>query len=757
MAIPQSDGSIILSTKVDTSGVNKGLNGIKSTVKKIGSIIAVAFGVRALVNFGKEAINLASDLQEVQNVVDVSFGNMRQAMEDFADTAIETYGISKLTAKQTGSSYMAMARGMNIAEKEASDMALTLTGLSADMASFYNIRQDEARTALSAVFTGETETLKRYGILITEVNLQEFARQQGITKSVNAMTQQEKVMLRYNYILKSTQLAQGDFARTQDSWANQTRILSERWKEMQTIFGEAFIRLATLVLPIINKVIDGLVKIAEKAKIASDYIYELFTGKKFQDTSEGISQATEAQDGFTEAIEGTASAQEKFLAGFDKVTKISDSSGGAGGTGTSIAESLNVAPESAGNSAISEEADKIANELANIMKIAGGALLAIGLILLVTGHPLWGIAFVIAGALLFVSGKAVISKTDVGDKVGTLLGDIMLIVGGALLAIGALLCTLGHTGWGVAFIIAGAGIFVSGAATLSEGMLPKKVQEVIDGILALSAGLMLVIGFIMVMSGHITPISIALLIGGATLLVTEVALNWDEMSNKTKTFISVMMGIIGAGLLVLGILVLPSNMALGIGLIIAGVSGLVAPVALNWDAIVEKVKGFFNNIVGIWKKAVENIIKFFGWITDGWKEIGDGLVSAMKAVGNFFIDIFNGLIKGINKAIGAINKIPGVELTKLKSIPHLAQGAVIPPNREFLAVLGDQKSGTNIEAPLSTIKQAVAEVLAGASRGGNSAETIELVVNLDGAVIYKSVVNRNKQNTIRTGKNALAY
>ena len=127
----------------------------------------------------------------LQNVVDVAFGDMTYKMEQFAKTSIKTFGISQLTAKQTGSSYMAMAVGMGMARDSASDMAIELTSLSADLASFYNIQQEEARTALSAVFTGETETLKRYGILITEINLQEYARQQGITKSTNAMTQQD--------------------------------------------------------------------------------------------------------------------------------------------------------------------------------------------------------------------------------------------------------------------------------------------------------------------------------------------------------------------------------------------------------------------------------------------------------------------------------------------------------------------------------------------------------------------------------------
>ena len=138
MAISGGDGSIILTTKVDTSGVNKGMSSIKGIISKIGGVMAGAFSVSILTNFGKAAIDLASDLQEVQNVVDTAFGGMAYKMEEFSKTAIETYGISELTAKRTASTYMAMAKGMGMAEDAGSDMALTLTGLTADMSSFYN-------------------------------------------------------------------------------------------------------------------------------------------------------------------------------------------------------------------------------------------------------------------------------------------------------------------------------------------------------------------------------------------------------------------------------------------------------------------------------------------------------------------------------------------------------------------------------------------------------------------------------------------
>ena len=269
MAISGGDGSIILTTKVDQSGLDNGIKTMKSSVSsltssftKLGTALGISLGIGALVQFGKQAMQLASDLQEVQNVVDVAFGDMAYKIESFSKTAIENFGISELTAKRTASTYMAMAKGMGIVDDVASDMAITMTGLTADIASFYNMSQERADVTLKSVYTGETETLKQLGIVMTEVNLENFAMSQGITKSLSAMTQQEKTMLRYEYVLEQTALAQGDFARTQDSFANRTRVLSEKWKEMQAIFGETLIILADSFLPVLELVVEKLTIVA---------------------------------------------------------------------------------------------------------------------------------------------------------------------------------------------------------------------------------------------------------------------------------------------------------------------------------------------------------------------------------------------------------------------------------------------------------------------------------------------------------------
>ncbi len=330
------DGYLNFDTQVDTSGFNRGVKSVSNGLgtletgfKKLAAVAAKTFSVYALVKFGKQALEVASDMQEVQNVVDTAFGEMSYKMEEFANTAIKQFGISRLAAKQTGSTFMAMARGMGISSDYASDMSVALTGLSADMASFYNVKQDVSSTALKSIFTGETETLKQFGVVMTEANLQAYALSQGITKSISAMTQQEKVQLRYNYVMQATALAQGDFARTATSWANQTRILSEQWKEFSNIIGNALMQVC---LPVVNRLNDALSSLITYADSAYNALANFFGWKQVQSNAAGvtteIASGVDAQNALTDAVNETAKAQENALAGFDKINKLADTSSG---------------------------------------------------------------------------------------------------------------------------------------------------------------------------------------------------------------------------------------------------------------------------------------------------------------------------------------------------------------------------------------------------------------------------------------------
>lgn len=298
--------------------------------------VGFALIIRQLGLLSKQAINMASDLEEVQNVVDVSFGSMADQVEAFANTAVRSYGMSALTAKRMASTFMAMSNGMDIAQEAGKNMSLQLTALAGDMASFYNVGQDIAQTALNSIFTGETESLKKFGIVLTETNLEAFALSQGIKKSYQSMSQAEKVALRYNYVLNATKNAQGDFARTSGSWANQIRLLKEQWSQFLGILGKGLIQILTPVVKALNQMLASLISIGNA-------ITKVFGGKTTNNMSTTIKdsaiQAGDLDAGLGDANE-SAKKLSRTIAGFDELNvlnpKEEEKKPDSGNTGSDI-------------------------------------------------------------------------------------------------------------------------------------------------------------------------------------------------------------------------------------------------------------------------------------------------------------------------------------------------------------------------------------------------------------------------------------
>ena len=335
-------------TKQTAKVVEAQTSKIKAAFSKVGKIIGAALSVAALVRFGKSCIELGSALAEVQNVVDVTFGEMAGDINQFAKDALEQFGLSETTAKKFTSTLGAMLKSMKFSTKEAAEMSKTMTGLAADMASFYNLDTEEAFNKIRAGISGETEPLKQLGINLSVANLEEYALSQGITKSYNAMTQQEQALLRYNYLLQVTADAQGDFARTSDGWANQIRILTERWNALKAAIGQGLIAVLTPVVRVLNILLEKILQVtnAFSAMIAK------ITGKsqKTQTSVGGIgtslgTASDKAEDLTTETTKAGGAAKKakkeySGLASFDEIhnlqkgTDTSDSgSGGGAGAG----------------------------------------------------------------------------------------------------------------------------------------------------------------------------------------------------------------------------------------------------------------------------------------------------------------------------------------------------------------------------------------------------------------------------------------
>jgi hypothetical protein len=237
--------------------VSSRLSQVGSDFKSVGRTLSTRFTV-PLAAAGIGAIKLASDLEESLNKIDVTFGDSAQAVKDFADTSINAFGVSKNEALDAAALFGDMATNMGINTQEAANMSTALVGLGGDLASFKNVRIDVAQNALKSIFTGETETLKNLGIVMTQANLDAFALASGLGKTSSEMSQQEKVMLRYQFVMDKTGTAQGDFERTNTGFANSFRTLQGRIQEVSAEFGQQLLPVATEV---VNKLDDMTTKL----------------------------------------------------------------------------------------------------------------------------------------------------------------------------------------------------------------------------------------------------------------------------------------------------------------------------------------------------------------------------------------------------------------------------------------------------------------------------------------------------------------
>ena len=317
-----ADGSVIIDTRMDTTGVRNGVsaikqsfNGLGSAVKKIGLLIGGAFAVGKLVQFGKECVELGSDLAEVQNVVDVTFTTMSDKVNEFAKNAMTSAGLSETMAKRYVGTFGAMSKSFGFSEAQAYDMSTALTQLTGDVASFYNISQDLAYIKLKSVFTGETETLKDLGVVMTQSALDQYALANGYGKTTSAMTEQEKVALRLAFVQKQLSAASGDFIRTSDSWANQVRVMQLQLQSLKATVGQGLINIFTPILKVINVLLGKLATLANAFKSFT----ELITGKK----SSGQTSGSGA--GLTGDASGVQDTADAYGQAADNASKLADS------------------------------------------------------------------------------------------------------------------------------------------------------------------------------------------------------------------------------------------------------------------------------------------------------------------------------------------------------------------------------------------------------------------------------------------------
>lgn len=308
--------------------VKKTASKMKSFKTELLSALGIVGGLYGAIRGIQKSIDISSDLVEVQNVVDTTFKNMSYKVEELANTSIEQFGLSELSLKQFSSRFQAMGTAMGFPINRMSDMSIELTKLTADMSSFYNVAQEDVARSLQSIFTGETEPLRKYGLDLTQATLQEWALKQGLDADMRAMSQMEKTMLRYQYVMANTTAAQGDFAKTANTWANQIRILRQQFEQLASIIGTAFVNMLKSIVQSLNK---AMAKVIEFAQTIVNALGKIF-GWKIEINTKGIAgDFSGIEDGIgdlTGGIEDATEASKKFnkqLQGFDKLNNLTTS------------------------------------------------------------------------------------------------------------------------------------------------------------------------------------------------------------------------------------------------------------------------------------------------------------------------------------------------------------------------------------------------------------------------------------------------
>lgn len=828
----RADGTVIIDITADPkqaiNGINsveKSVNGLASAAKKLTGILVAAFAVDKIVQFGKEAIELGSDVAEVQNVVDVAFGDMSYMVEDFADKAITSFGMSELAAKRTASTYMAMASNMGVTQRQAAEMAITLAGLTGDVASFYNISQELADIKLRSVFTGETETLKDLGIVMTQANLEAYALANGINRSFQSMSQSEQLILRYNYVLDQLSLASGDFVRTQDSWANQTRILSMQWQEFMSIIGQALIQVLLPVIRVLNQIVSSLIDIANAFNAAISAIFGGATTQVQQTQAEvsgvssGIDEAVDNQNALTDATKETNKEQQKSLATFDEINTLSSGAGGAGGSGGSGAGGVGLSqftPITSENIVESGAENKILDLIERLKNafqpfedsfnrvfanISAGANRLFDVFqdiwndIRSLGSPLYD--WFTNEFTAFLNQFILTVGTIVGgllDSVAMVLSDLWnhLLFPALQQFITAILPAL--TEWATQFLMTVELLFVEVKA-LFDQIWQDAFVPFLDLLADIWTGLWE--GWLNVWNEYgeeiFSKIREAISNTFDTLQniwETIVAPIWqtfmdtlDELWNEhfqplweNMVEFATLLGELA--LTIYNNFILPvvnwfvdtfgPGISEAISFVIEVLGGFLGTAADVANVVLEAINGVLKFLIdvfeGDWDSAWQRI-------SDGFKGIWNGIVGALEGAINLIISGVNWLISQLNKVSFSIpdwvpaigGKSFGFNIPKISevAIPRLAQGAVIPPNREFMAVLGDQTRGNNIEAPEDLIRRIVRE-----ESGGMTTELLQQilaairaghVIKVNEIILGRTSAKAINKVTRSSGKSVLLY
>ena len=754
----------------EVGGLNKAMNQLgKSNNKGAGSFTDLfhnaslgANTIKKLTGSLWSSIEKSSDYTETLNLFTVSMGQYAGEAKAYAEEVSAAMGIDTKEWMEAQGIFMTLATGFGVASDRANTMSKNLTQLSYDLASFYNMDVDTAFLKLKSGLAGELEPLRAIGYDLSQAKLEATALELGIDKAISSMTQAEKAELRYDAIMTQVTQTHGDMARTLDDPANQLRVLKAEVNMASREIGNLFIPALNAILPYGiagAKVIGALAK-----SIAS-----LFGAKK----EEGVSTAAEAVAENTDEVSSNLEdAQEEakklksYMLGIDELNVINPNADSAV-DGSSFSFDLPEYDFMKGlvESKVNDITEKMKEWLGITEDLTDwGDLFAtkLGKILLLVAGV--GVAFLAwklgAGAIMLSENLPTLTKLVTGLKTAlkgfavgaiimaavagaayliTLTDDTMTkigaIVSAGFLAVGAILAFTGNIPLGIALMATGA-LAMGSAIAINSTALSDEVRNAITFITGIISASLLAVGAILAFTGASIPVGLGLMLGGALTFATAVAPNWNGLPDILKGILSALMEVVGAALLVLGIILLCSGggVALGIGLILAGVGAMATPVALNWDFVVDMVKGVWAKVTAWWNESVAPIFTSTWWSNLG-KKCMNGLAEAFEKG-------LNGVVNAINKVLGKTWTLPsvlgggtftlGIQLSTI-SIPRFAEGGFPEQGQMFVA------------------REAGAEMVGNIGRRTAVANNDQIVESIQGGV----AIANEEQNVLLREQNSL--
>lgn len=687
------------SARKATSTTGKFTSGLKAL-----NVAAVAITFRKIGHFIAQAVTKSNKYQEDLNLFTVALGQYADEAKEYAEYVSDIMGIDPAQWLRNQGIFNTLLTGFGDTAERAQLMSQNLTQLGYDLSSYANIPIEEAMLKLQSGISGELEPLRRLGYDLSQAKLQQTALNLGIKESVANMTQAEKAELRYYAIMTQVTTAQGDMARTLEAPANQLRILQAQLTQAARAIGNIFIPALNAILPYAIAVVQVIREIANAlANLAGFKLTEV-------DYS-GVNNAAVGAGSLADNLDDAAGAAKKlkqYTAGFDELNVFAPNTGSGSGAGAGGAGGFDFDLPTydflgdAVQTRIGEIKKMIEDTLAEITTIVSGFMLAVGAILVVTGVniPL-GVGLMAAGAV-GLAATVGLNWTAMNSELASTLALITGVVGGFLLALGAIMAFSGaNLPLGIALMALGGASLVS-AAVINWHNSDRHLTDALTTLTGVLAGASLAVGAMLAFTGVATGLGIALMAVGAVTLVSAAALNWNSIPDALASPLSRVGLLVSGATLALGaILAFSGCMPLGIALMAIGATSLVSVMALNWNGLsdeIQNVIAIITTVVSVAFLAIGAALAFSGAniplglallaagavimgtaIMPNWNDLSDNVQQK--------ISMITTVVSGALLAVGAILALSGVALPLglgLMAAGALSLGAVATLNWDFV-------------------------------------------------------------------------